>query len=396
LPDKPSIAVLPFDNFGRDLNAEHLADGLTEDLITALAKVRELFVIARHSTAIYKGKAVKVQEIAETLGVKYVLEGSVQETAGKLRITPQLIDATSGHHIWAERYDRPMDDIFVLQDEIVRRVLIELQVKLTEGDGARIASRGTNNLEAWLLWVQGRGEARRFTREGNVRALELFEAAHRADPNWARPLGSMAKSHYFEARDGWSVSRQESIARGIECAERAIAMDPEEIFGYEALRGLNLLRGNYSKALSLAEKAATLAPNDVSAVGTLAAQLTFMGEAERAVEVFERAVRLGPIVQKPYQRIFGIALHLAGRTDHAITVLEALARQEPEWAEGLAQLAAAYADAGRIDAAQATTNKILERDPRYTASRYLALVLFQDAKHTEWLRALLLKAGLPD
>jgi tetratricopeptide (TPR) repeat protein len=173
-------------------------------------------------------------------------------------------------------------------------------------------------------------------------------------------------------------------------------MGPEEPFGYFALRGLNLLLGNHGKALSYIEKAVSLSPNDQSAVSILAATLTTMGEAGRAVEVFERAVRLGPIVQKNYQRVFGIALQLTGRTDRAVTVLEALARQEPEWSEGLAQLAAAYADAGRVDAAQATAKKILERDPNYTASRYLALVHFQNVERTEWLRALLVKAGLPE
>jgi TolB-like protein len=241
LPDKPSIAVLPFDNLGDDPIADHLADGLTEDLTAALAKVPELFVVARNSAATYKGKAVIVREVAQSLGVRYVLESSVQKSGDRLRVTPQLIDAISGGHLWAERYDRPIEDIFALQDEIVRHVLIELQVRFTEGDGVRIASRGTNNLEAWLYWIQAHAALRQFTREGTVRARELFEAAHRADPDWSRPLGGVAIGHEHEARYGWSASREDSIARGMEYAERAIAMDPKDPFGYFALRDMNLL-----------------------------------------------------------------------------------------------------------------------------------------------------------
>ena len=392
----PAVAVLPFDNMSSDPDLAYLADGLTEDLITALSKARKLSVAARHSTALYKGKAVRVQEVAKALGVGYVLEGAIQASDGRLRCTVQLIDAIRGHHLWAERYERPMKDVFALQDEIVRHVLIELQVRLTSGDSARLASRGTRNLEAWLLNVQATAEIDDVTPEATVRAQELYEAARRADPSWARPLSGLAVCHYCHARYGWSASREESIALGIGLAEEAIAMDPEEPAGYMALRGFNLLLGKPDKALSLVEKAVSLTPNDFVAVGLLAATLAYMDQAPRALQIFDRARRLAPVFPKWFHRMYGLALHLAGRTDQAIAVFEDLARQEPAWSQGLAQLAASYASAGRIDAAKATAKEILDSDPTYTVSRELELVGFPSEQRTEWLRALLVEAGLPE
>lgn len=392
----PAIAVLPFDNMSSDPELTYLADGLTEDLITALSKVRKLSVVARHSTALYKGKAVQVQEVAESLGVGYVLEGGIQTSGGSLRCTVQLVDALRGHHLWAERYDRPMKEVFALQDEIVRLVLVELQVRLTSGDGARLASRGTRNLEAWLLNDQATAEIDDVTQEGAVRARELYEAAREVDPAWARPLSGLAVCHYCHARYGWSASREDSIALGIGLAEQAIAMDPEEPAGYMALRGFNLLLGKPDKALSLVQKAVSLTPNDFAVVGLLAATLAYMDEAPRALQAFDRARRLAPVFPRWFHRMYGLALHLADRTDQAIAVFEDLARQEPQWSLGLAQLAASYASVGRIDAAKATTKEILDSDPTYTVSRELALVGFPSEHRMEWLRALLVRAGLPE
>ena len=396
VPDKPSIAVLPFDVIGGDPQTNDLADGLIDELITALAKVHELRVIARHSAAIYKNRAVSVESVAADLGVRYVLEGSIRTFGDRLRCAIQLVDTARGQHLWAERYDRQVEDIFALQDEIVWHILLELQVRLTEGDSARIASRGTRNLQAWLLRVQGAAEMGRVTRESIVRARELFEAAHRADPDWARPLACIAYSHYFDARFGWTASCDHSIKLGFECAERALVMDPQEPFTYMALRGLNVLLGQYDKALAFIEKGVTFAPNDHLANATLACQLAYMDETDRAIQLFQRVFQLAPTPHKLYQRIFGVALQMAGRTDQAIAVFEDLVRKEPGWLEGHAQLAAAYADAGRDDKAQATAQKILQQDLAYTASRNLALLHFQNPGRTEWMRALLVKAGLPE
>ena len=190
LPDKPSIAVLPFENYSDDTKLNFIASGLTEDLTAALSRAPGLFVIGRNSADTYKGQPIDVKQVAEEQGVQYVLEGSLQKANGKLRITIQLVDALNGRLLWADRFDREAKDIFTVQDEIVKQVMVELQVKLTEGAAERVASRGTDNLEAWLLRTEAYGELVKFSREGMIRARELYEAAHRADPNWSRPVSA--------------------------------------------------------------------------------------------------------------------------------------------------------------------------------------------------------------
>jgi len=397
LSDIPSIAVLPFEDFGGDTNAKLFADGLTEDLITALAKIPDLFVISSYSTRNYSGKAISVQDVGKALGVRYILQGSIRTHGDRVRGSVQLIDSVRGHHIWAERYDRQGEDIFLLQDEIARHVLIELQVKLTEGDSARIASQGTHNLEAWLLRVQAAAELGHVTRDRNARARSLYAAAHRCDPTWARPVSGLSSCDFFDARNGWGTSRDKSIQAGIMYAERATAMDPDDPFGYVMLRLFKVLVGEYDEALSLIEKAVSLAPNDPMALGNLGAQLIWMDNVEQAIEALERVMRLAPIAPTFHQRYYGLALQITGQTERAVGVLEKLAKYAPDYLEGLVQLAAAYVSAGRIDAAQATVGKIQVQDPTYTTSDYLtSAIYFQNPQRTNWLRELLVKAGLPE
>jgi TolB-like protein/protein involved in temperature-dependent protein secretion len=394
-PEKPSIAVLPFENLSKTPTVELLTDGLSEDLITSLVKTQELLVIPRHSTAIYKGQTVNLQQVAEALGVQYVLGGSIQTSDDKMRCSVQLIDCAHGRHLWADRYSRRIDDIFSVQDEIVWNVLIELQIRLTEGDIAVVASRGTRSIDAWLLRVQAAAELKKYTREGTIRARKLLEAAHGADPDWARPLSGLAFCDYLDVKFGWSMSQEESIKRGIEFAKRAIAIDPEDSLPYQALRNFNMVLGDLEKALSFAEKAAALAPNDGQAVGIFAATLLYMDETAQAVAAFERAARLMPNMFRDLQRLHGLALHLVGNVDHAVAVLETLAHQNPDWSEGLAQLAVAYQSAGRVDKAQAIVEQILKLDQGYSASRHLAPLRFRNPDRINWLREQLVEAGLP-
>jgi TolB-like protein len=214
LPDKPSIAVLPFDNLSGDKKQDPIADGLTEDIITSLSRFPDLFVIARNSTFTYKSKPVKVQQVAEELGVRYVLEGSVQRSGDNLRITAQLIDALKGIHLWADRFDRRAENLFAMQDEITREVLIELRVKLISGDHARVSSRGTESMEAWLLRNQAQLEIQKYTQEGFLKALELYEKAVEVDPNYARAWAGMAFIYWWAARVGAGpMSPKEALAK---------------------------------------------------------------------------------------------------------------------------------------------------------------------------------------
>ena len=396
LPDKPSVAVLPFDNYSDDPQLDFFASGLTQNLTSSLSKAPGIFVIARNSAATYQGKPVNVKQIAEELGVRYVLEGSIQKSGTKLRITVELIDALSGNHVWSDRFDREASDFFELQDEITIRVFSELRVQLTDGDRVRVVARGTSNLEAILVGAEAYGELMKWTREGHVRALELFEAAHEADPNFARALGGIATVHWYAAKRGWSPSRDESIRLGKEFAERAIKVDPEDPLGYQLLGNVFFLLNQPERAIELRRKAIELAPNDFSTVAGLAMRLKELGREQEAVELFEHAMRLSP--KHPWWVPFGygLALHLVGRKEEAIETYKKVISLRPKNANTYARLAALYVDLGRIDDAKAGAQETLRLTPKFSISRYQKSYPLNDPKRVAWYKDLLLRAGLPE
>ncbi len=394
-PAKASIAVLPLDNLSDDPSQEYFAAGLTEDLTTALSRVPELFVIARNSTETYKGKSVDVRQVAKDLGVRHVLKGSVQKSGDRLRVTAQLIDGTSGAHLWSERYDREIKDLFVLQDEIVKQVLVALQVKLTEGDAARIGSRGTKNLEAWILSVQASTEGFKFTPEGNNNARQLYQAAHEADPNWANPLAGLAWTYREALRRGWSTSKEDDRRRGIELAKEAISMDPDDPFGYMQLGNLYIERGDVNEGIVLREKAVEIAPNDFYALVGLAWQLSLIGQEKRALELYQRCKRVSPLFPYWLLAAEGFALHLDGQHERAIEVFkQSLARSARGDVHG--RLAVVYADLGRMDEAREQIKIVLEKNPNAKVRDFLRILNFQDPKRTEWYASLLKASGLPE
>ncbi len=319
----------------------------TDGLTTALSKAPGLFVIARNSAASYKGKSFQIKQVTEELGVQYVLEGSVQKAGERLRITAQLIDALSGNHLWADRFDRQASEVFALQDEIVKRVFVELQVKLTEGDHARVASRGTKSLKAWLLRIEAYDELLKWTQEAHVRALELYRSAHEADPNWGWPLAGISIIHWYAAKRGWSESRAESIRLGIEFAERAIKIGPNEPLGYMALGNLFYLIDQPERGTELRRKAIELAPNSFAAVAGLAMRLKEFGREQEAIELFEKAIRLSP--KHPWWLPFGygLALHLVDRMEDAVETYGKTIGLSPKNANTHARLAALYVDLGQ-------------------------------------------------
>jgi TolB-like protein/class 3 adenylate cyclase len=225
LPEKPSIAVLPFDNMSGDPEQEYISDGLTEHIISALSKVHDLFVIARNSTFTYKGKPVKVQQVAEEMGVRYVLEGSVRKAEDRVRITVQLIDALTGYHIWSESYDRELKDIFALQDEITMKVVTAMQVKLTTGEQARIYGKGTSSLKAYLKFLEAVEPFNLYKKEANVRAKQLLEEAIALDPEFSNAYSFLGDCHLFDAIFGWSKSPPKSIKTAFELAQKALSLD---------------------------------------------------------------------------------------------------------------------------------------------------------------------------
>jgi TolB-like protein/class 3 adenylate cyclase/Tfp pilus assembly protein PilF len=396
LPDKPSVVVLPFETYSDDSKLNFFASGLTEDLTASLSKAPDLFVISRNSAATYKGRPIEVKKVAEELGIQYLLEGSVQKAGEKLRITIMLVDALNGRHLWAERFDRLANDIFALQDEIVKNVIVELQVELTQGAAARVASRGTNNLEAWLLRIEAHGEFIKFTREGMIRARELYEAAHKADPDWSRPLAGLASIDWYEAKQGWSTSREESIQSGIQLARRAIQMDPDSPLGYQTLGNLYALTGQGKNAIELRRKAAELAPNDLVAVAGLATRLKDFGGEQEAVDLFEQAMRLSPKHPWWVPYAYGVSLYLVGREEEAVQSFKKANDLNPNHILPKAFLAAVYADLGQIDEAKAIADEVKRLDPKFSASRLMQSHTLHDPVKDDKFKNLMQQAGLPE
>jgi adenylate cyclase len=397
LPDKPSIAVLPFENFSGDERDDFIAKGLTEDIISALSQLPQLFVISRTSSFAFKDKSATVSEIAEELGVRYFVEGSIQRSDDMLRINAQLVDAVKGHHLWADNFDGEAKDLFALQDEIVRRILVELQVKLTGGDHARVASRGTRNLDAWLLRMQGMAELYKFTRESTVRTRELMQRAHEADPQWNRPVGGLAWSYWWEARMGWTDDREAWIRKGIELAERAIEMDPNDTLGYMQLGNLYQLKGDHDRAITLREKAVEIAPNDYQANWGLGTVLYRAGQTDRAVEVLKHAERLSPRHPASLSWALAEAQLLAGHYEDAIETARRASARVSNRAVPHVQLTAAYTALGRMEEARGEVAEVLRVDPKFTVSAWKGQNAdYKDRAAVDKLASLLLKAGLPE
>jgi len=279
LPDKPSIAVLPFNNMSDDPDQEYFSDGLAEEIIIALSKVPKLFVIARNSSFTYKGKSVKVQQVGRELGVKYILEGSVRKAGNRVRITAQLIDATSGRHLWAERYDRELKDIFELQDEITKKILAALQIKLTEGEIARWFEKGTNSLEAYIVVLKGREFFFRQNKEANSIAQNLFQEAIDHDPNYAIAYSHLARTHNMDMWFGSSKSPGESLKQALKFAKKAVALDENLADAHSILGYIYTLMRQHEQAIAEGKKAVELAPNSDLAKYVYGISLNYFGRS---------------------------------------------------------------------------------------------------------------------
>jgi adenylate cyclase len=311
LPDKPSIAVLPFVNMSGDSEQEYIADGITENIITALSKIPEMFVMARTSTFSYKDKPVKVKQVSEELGVRYVLEGSVQKEGDQVRITAQLIDALKGHHLWAEQYNRDMKGFFALLDEMTKEIGTALQVQLTWGDYARhIAS--TENFEAWGYAIKGYDVFRHGKKRNNAKARELFEKAVNLDSEYVVAWRMLGYTHYMDAWIGWSKSRRQSIERTIELAQKALSIDASYAGGHALLADAYLLIRQHEKAITEGEKTLALDPNDPLGYIVMAKIMYYSGRFEEAISMIKTAMRLhGHYYPAHYVLWLGLPLHMA-------------------------------------------------------------------------------------
>jgi adenylate cyclase len=398
LPAEPSIAVLPFANLADDPEQEYFADGITSDIITDLSKFSTLFVIAANSTFHYKGQAVKVRDVARELGVRYLLEGSVQRTGDALSINAQLIDAISGHHVWAERYDRPTKDLFAVQREITQNIVGALASEngeLQQAELERIARSPTDNLTAYDFYLRGVAYDERQTKEDNLRARRMFEKAIQVDPSYARALAELSESYLHEVWGDWTEAREQALSHAEEFARRAIEVDRSEPLGYATLGFVYQLRARNDQALPLIEKAHALNPNDYLIKYSLGYAHAYAGSPERGIELIEAAHRLNPEHPDESTRNLAQAYFFAHRYQDAIDTLSKIARRHRTsyWL----YLAASYAQLDQIDDAHAAIAEAMKLDPTLTLADEIRRreengLARANAEH---LRAALRKAGMP-
>jgi adenylate cyclase len=368
-PEKPSIAVLPFVNMSDDPEQDYLSDGITEDIISSLSKIRNLFVIARNSTFTYKGKPVKVHQVAEELGVRYVLEGSVQKAGNRVRITAQLVDAVTGRHMWAERYDRELKDLFALQDNITREIVTALQVELTEGEQARVWAKSTKNMESWTYVNQGLKYYRLFTKKGVAQARQMLERAVELDPDNAFAYSWLGWTHWMDARWGWSASRAQSFQHANELAQKAIALNNSLATAHNLLGAIYLLKREHQKAIAEAELAVTLFPNGADVNATFGWILTYSGRPEEGIRYLKHAMRLSPTYEDWYLAALGLAYWLTRQYDEAISTYKLFRRRNPDQRYSYVGLAKVYAELGREKEARAEMAEALRVDPKLSLER---------------------------
>ena len=396
LPDKPSIAVLPFDNLTGDPQQEYFSDGMTEEIITALSKVPYLFVIARNSTFSYKGKPVKIRQVAEELGVRYVLEGSVRRAEDRVRVTAQLIDAIKGHHLWAERYERELKNTFALQDEITLNILSALAVKLTKGEQATIRRKGTDNLEAYLKVLQAGWYSYRMTKEEHFLARQLAEEAMALDPEYAGPYIILAMCHVREVFFGWSKSRKESLEQALELAQKAISLDDSSPSCYVHLSTIYMFKKQYERAIAQAERAIALDPNGADAYSMFGTVLHMVGRQQEAIVPLEKAIRINPMAPSIYFRRLGTAYRDIGRYEEAIVQLKKAISLSPDSLYPHIGLASTYSLAGRDEEARAEVSEVLRIQPKFSLDSFAKRVAFKNKADIDRLVGVLRKAGLPD
>jgi adenylate cyclase len=395
LPDKPSIAVLPFDNITGDSTKEFFSDGLTEEIITGLSKIPDLFVIARNSTFTYKGKAVKVQQVSRELGVMYVLEGSVRTAGETVRITTQLIDGTSGQHLWAERYDRYLNDIFAIQDDITMKIMIALQVKLREGETARLRAKGTDNIDAYSKYLQAGAFFIEFNKDSNILARQKFEEVIDLEPEYAAAYGGLAGTYMVAAWVGWDESPEQCLLKAFEYSQKCLAMDDSNAWGHAMMGAVCLVMRQWEKAIEEGEYAVALSPNSADILALFAMTLRNVGRVDEALMFIQKAIRLNPMTPEWYLHELGTYYRLQGRYEEAIAILKKNTESNPYYLMSRINLTATYSMAGKLDQARAEAKEVLKKIPDFSAEQFMKGFPYKDQKIVDDFIENLCKAGLP-
>ncbi len=395
LPEKPSIAVLPFANMSKDPKQEYLSDGITEQIISTLSKVPSMFVIARTSTFAYKDKPVKVQQVSEELGVRYVLEGSVQRSEDKVRITAQLIDAIDGKHMWAQRYDRELRDIFELQDEITLEIIKALQVKLTEGEQANIwTKKWPNNVEYVEKLFEARFYLSEWNKESNIKAKQLFKEAIDLEPEHHSGYSGLAMALLADVWLGSSSSPRETLGQAFKLCKKALSLDEKQDVPHAVIGNIYLLNRKYDLAIKEAKRAIALNPNSAVGYVWLGQNLSFSGRHEEAIESIKKGLRLKPIPDDYYILVLAFAYREAGRYEEALTEYRRVLKLRSN--NVLAHLGSSitYALAGRVEEAREAYSEVLKIYPEYSFEKSLKTYPFRPERLVV-IKAAMQKAGLP-
>jgi adenylate cyclase len=376
LPDKPSIAVLPFINLGNDGEQDHLSMGLTDDLITELSKVGGLFVIARHSVFALEDTVRNIREVATELGVRFVLEGSLQRNDSRVRINVSLIDALSGSSVWSERYDRQFADIFAVRDDVVRHIISALAVKLSAGENELLAQLPTENLEAYDYYLRAEKEGFLYSDVQTYRrSLSFYQRAIDLDPRFAAAHAGIARVAVDVWRNDYNQLWSAAVARKIayDAAGEALRLDPKNARAHSVLALIQLVDGRYAEAIDSANRAVTAQPNDAEAVGNLALVLAHTGDREAAKREIESALRFDPAPSPNFQLLAGVTLYTARENERAIALLEAARKQLTDNEPVVEYLAAAYAHQDKLEAAAKSAAELLKLFPDTNLTYYTYL-----------------------
>ena len=396
LPEKPSIAVLPFVNMSEDPKQEYLSDGITEQITTTLSKVPSMFVIARTSSFAYKGKPVKVQQVSEELGVRYVLEGSVQRSEDRVRITAQLIDAIDGKHMWAQRYDRQLKDIFKLQDEITLKIISALRIKLTEGEKLNVIDKNApSNVEYIEKVFEAQSYVNEWNKESNHKARQLLKEAIDLEPeHWLAYLG-LAITHNVDVWLGTSSSPQESLGKAFKLCQKAISLDETQDWPHVVISNIYLLMRKYDMAIEEAKRAIALNPNSSRGYAYLGQNLTYSGRPEEGIEFIKKGMRLSPFPNITDIGRLAIAYRYAGRYEESIAEYRKCLKLSPNFTLAYVGLSMTYALAGRFEEAREAYSEALKIDPEYSLEKGLKTFPYRPER-IKLIKAAMQKAGLPE
>lgn len=381
-PDRPSIAVLPFTNMSQDPEESYFADGISEDIITELARFQELIVIARNSTFTYKGTPVKVQEVGRDLGARYVLEGSVRKAGNRVRVTAQLVEAETGHHVWAERYDRNLDDVFAVQDELTSKIVAVLMGRLTDVERNRVRnSQRTDNLQAYDLVLRGREYWMKFNQECNLKARELYLKAIELDANYARAYASLAWTYLSSYDENWSDDPYADLEKALELAKEGVTINPSSHSNHLVLARAYYYKKFIERSIESCQTAIELNPNDPDTFVLYGAILSHKGDNEKALEQVDHAFSLNPNLGQWHRAIYTVIYYNSRDYEQAIQAWLQVDNAPPLFYR---YAAASFAMAGNLDKARYLAERYLERYPNFEFEEHIRRMPFsrpEDAEH---------------